>query len=118
MLQKMSSPTTPRKHNAQSRFKTSRENNNNTSNKFSERQQARTFTTWYKRMVDHERSNLALYLSDDAMLEWFGRTIKTRKKVSAFLKFDMQCSRHDFTTIESIDKIQSRHESLQRLVFI
>lgn len=110
----MSSPTTPRKRNAQSKFKTSQENNNNTSTKFSERQQARTFIAWYKRMIDHERSNLALYLSDDAMLEWFGRTVKTRKKVTAFLKFDMQCSRHDFTTIESIEKIQTRPERLQR----
>ncbi|KAJ8720896.1 hypothetical protein PYW08_006361 [Mythimna loreyi] len=112
LINKMSSPMTPRKHNAQSKFKTSQENNNNT--KFSERQQARTFIAWYKRMIDHERSNLALYLSDDAILEWFGRTVKTRKKVTAFLKFDMQCSRHDFTTVESIDRIQTRHEQFQR----
>lgn len=88
--------------------------NNNNINKFSEHQQARTFVAWYKRMIDDERHNLGLYFSDDAMLEWFGRTIKTRKKVTAFLKYDMQCSRHDFTTIESIDKIQSRTETLQR----
>lgn len=119
LLQKMSSPATPRKrNNNQAKFTKFQENNNNTSNKFSERQQARAFIAWYKRMIDNERYNLALYLSDDAILEWFGRTIKTRKKVTAFLKYDMQCSRHDFTTVESIAKIQSRHERLQRFVKI
>ncbi|XP_026736406.1 uncharacterized protein LOC113500304 [Trichoplusia ni] len=112
----MSSPTTPRKrNNNQSKYtKPVQETNNNCNNKFSERQQARTFIAWYKRMIDNERYNLSLYLSDDAILEWFGRTIKTRKKVTAFLKYDMQCSHHDFTTIESIDKIESRHERLTR----
>lgn len=104
----------------QKRCKTSHMNisqtqdNTYNSNKYSKRQQARTFINWYKRMVDDERQNLCLYLADDAILEWFGRTIKTRKKVSAFLKYDMQCSRHDFTTIESIDKIQIRQHRISR----
>lgn len=114
----MSAPSTPRKRNLHSKFsKTLQENNNNTNNKFYERQQARTFIAWYKSMIDNERQNLALYISDDATLEWFGRTIKTRKKVTAFLKYDMQCSRHDFTTVESIDKIQNRNDRLQRFVY-
>lgn len=88
------------------------ETNNNA--KYSGLQQARSFITWYKHMVDNERANLSLYLSDDAVLEWFGRTIKTRKKVSAFLKFDMQCSKHDFTSVENIDKVSTRIDKLQR----
>uniref|UniRef100_A0A1E1WG66 Nuclear transport factor 2 domain-containing protein n=1 Tax=Pectinophora gossypiella TaxID=13191 RepID=A0A1E1WG66_PECGO len=111
-----SAPTTPHKHNTRINIKSLQEDNNNTNNKFTERQQARTFIQWYKRMIDHERQNLALYFSDDATLEWFGRTIKTRKKISTFLKHDMQCSSHDFTTIESIDKIPTRQDSLLRCV--
>ncbi|KAJ2941153.1 hypothetical protein O0L34_g10388 [Tuta absoluta] len=107
-------PTTPRKRNNRYNIKSKHEDNNNTTSKFSERQQARTFIQWFKQMVDNERQNLCLYMSDDATLEWFGRTIKTRKKVSSFLKYDMQCSRHDFTTVESIDKIQTRQEMLHR----
>ncbi|KAG6440295.1 hypothetical protein O3G_MSEX001256 [Manduca sexta] len=109
----MSSPPTPRKRNPRS-IKNIHESNNNTNNKFSERQQARTFILWYKRMIDNERQSLALYLADDASLEWFGRTIKTRKKVTSFLKHDMQCSRHDFTSVESIEQIQNRHDRLPR----
>lgn len=83
-----------------------------------ELQQARSFMSWFKHMIDNERSNLSLYLSDDAVLEWFGRTIKTCKKLSAFLKHDMQCTRHDFTTVENIDKVQLRSDRLQRFVLI
>ncbi|XP_075982073.1 uncharacterized protein LOC142980524 [Anticarsia gemmatalis] len=111
----MSAPPTPYKRSNLSKIsKMVHENNNNTNNKFSERQQARTFVAWYKRMIDNERQNLVLYISDDAILEWFGKTIKTRKKVTAFLKYDMQCSRHDFTTVDSIDKIENRNDRFQR----
>ncbi|XP_028027111.1 uncharacterized protein LOC114240674 [Bombyx mandarina] len=105
--------TTPRKRNQRITARLSQENINKC-NKSVERQRARTFVTWYKQMIDNERQNLALYLADDAFLEWFGRTIKTRKKVSAFLKHDMHCSKHDFTSVESIEKIQNRHEKLHR----
>lgn len=92
------------------------EDNNNT-RKSLELQQARSFISWFKHMIDNERSNLSLYLSDDAMLEWFGRTIKTRKKLAAFLKHDMQCSRHDFTSVENIEMVQLRSDRLHRYSF-
>lgn len=105
----MSSQPTPRKRQCKPKIF----HNDNSTNKASERQQARTFILWYKKMIDNDRQNLALYLSDDTTLEWFGKTIKTKKKVTAFLKHDMQCTRHDFTTIESIDRIQNRNERFQ-----
>lgn len=108
----MSSPT-PIINRNHRMTKTIQEDNNNKS-RVTERQQARSFITWYKHMIDNDRNNLGLYLSDDAILEWFGRTIKNRKKVTAFLKYDMQCSRHDFTTVESIEKVDLRSDRLQR----
>lgn len=104
-------PTTPHKRNTRS-SRTITEDNN----KQRDRQRAKNFISWYKQMVDNERQNLALYLSDDAILEWFGRTIKTRKKMSSFLKHDMQCSRHDFVSVQNIEKIQNRQERLSRFV--
>ncbi|XP_014360647.2 uncharacterized protein LOC106712559 isoform X1 [Papilio machaon] len=110
------SPTTPRKQSKTRRLSTKliKEDNNNTNSKHSKRQNARTFVAWYKRMIDDDRQNLALYLSDDATLEWFGRTIKTRKKVTAFLRYDMQCSRHDFRSVDCIDHIPQRYEPILR----
>lgn len=104
--------TSPTSFNRNSRWnKNKSEDNNNT--KFN-LQQARSFISWYKQMIDNERSNLSLYLSDDAILEWFGRTIKTRKKLSGFLKHDMQCSRHYLTSVENIENIQLRSDRQQR----
>lgn len=110
------STSTPRQHNTRATKNVKEDNNNSNNNKTRDHQQAKNFISWYKQMVDNERQNLALYLSDDAILEWFGRTIKSRKKVSSFLKHDMQCSRHDFVTVQSIEKIQSRQERLSRFV--
>ncbi|XP_068623066.1 uncharacterized protein [Battus philenor] len=110
------SPATPRKQNKIRRLSPTpiKEDNNNTNSKYSKRQNARLFISWYKQMIDEDRQNLALYLADDIVLEWFGRTIKTRKKVTAYLRYDMQCSRHDFRTVDSIEWIPTRHESSLR----
>lgn len=106
------SPSAPRKHNTRSTPKHLLEDNI----KVNERLRAKTFTSWYKQMIDHDRQNLVLYLSDDIVLEWFGRTIKTRKKVSSFLKHDMQCSSHGFVSVQNVDKIQNRLERAPRCV--
>lgn len=120
----MSKSITPVKRNPIKKNMTSfnhlkgpQEDKNNTS-KATERLLGRQFASWYKHMVDDQRQNLGLYLTDDVVLEWFGRTIKTRKKVSSFLKFDMQSSRHDFTTVESIEKILTRQDKIERFVEI
>ncbi|XP_050355675.1 uncharacterized protein LOC126776870 [Nymphalis io] len=103
-----------RKNNYRNIKNLDREANNNSNTQDSKQESARNFIVWYKRLVDNDRQKLSLFLSEDISLEWFGRTIKTRKKVSAFVKHDIQCSRHDFTTVQSIEKIQTRNERLQR----
>ncbi|XP_023945329.1 uncharacterized protein LOC112051083 [Bicyclus anynana] len=108
-------PHTPAKRKCHRTINNSiRETNNNSKSQFNKQQSARNFAIWYKRMIDNDRQNLTLYLSDDVMLEWFDKTIKTRKKVSFFLKYDMQSSRHEFTTVESIEKIHARFENTHR----
>lgn len=111
----MSQPTsTPQKRKSRIAMIKKPQDSNHEKNKFTERQQAKNFVAWYKQMIDNERQNIGLYLSDDAILEWFGRTIKTRKKVATFLKHDMHCTRHDFVSIKNIDKIQSRQDRAPR----
>ncbi|XP_072945454.1 uncharacterized protein [Epargyreus clarus] len=109
-------PPTPKKQSGISRINKvpASDKDSNFNLKLSQHQHATTFVTWYRNMLDNERQNFSLYLSDDATLEWFGRTIKTRRKISAFLNHGMQCSKHDFTSVEVIDKIQPRQERPQR----
>ncbi|XP_046970968.1 uncharacterized protein LOC124538009 [Vanessa cardui] len=103
-----------RKNNYRSINSTNRESNNNTNTQHLKQESAKKFILWYKQLVDNDRQKFSLFLSDDVTLEWFGRTIKTRKKVSAFVKNDIQCSRHDFTTVQSIEKIETRNTRLHR----
>lgn len=85
------------------------------------RRQACLFAEWFRRLVDSDRSSLSLYLADDAILQWFGRTIKMKKKISGFLKYDMHCTSHRFTSVEVCSTFSVRGEKeeavLQRLLF-
>lgn len=114
------SPKTPQKRKSHSRnvYLSITEANNNAKPQISKQQSAKNFIAWYKSKIDNDRQSLSSYLSDEIILEWFGRTIKTRKKVSSFVKNDIQCSKHDFTSVESIDRIQTRHEKCQRYKLI
>ncbi|XP_026490372.2 uncharacterized protein LOC113396593 [Vanessa tameamea] len=103
-----------RKSNYRNINSTNRETNNNTNTQHLKQESAKKLIVWYKQLVDNDRQKFSLFLSDDVTLEWFGRTIKTRKKVAAFVKNDIQCSRHDFTTVQSIEKIETRNERLHR----
>ncbi|OWR51954.1 hypothetical protein KGM_213753 [Danaus plexippus plexippus] len=109
-------PKTPQKRKSRIITTSIKDKQDNPTTPPSKQQSACNFITWYKRLIDGDRQSLGLYLSDDVVLEWFGRTVKTRKKVSTFLKYDMQCSKHDFTTVEATDKIQTRNEQSHSFV--
>lgn len=115
-------PTTPIKRRSHLKRNFSNtltfEDNNNVSNKILEHAPGRTFAMWYKSVVDHDRYNIGAYLADGVVLEWFGRTIRTRKKVFSFMKYDMQCSNHDFTTIESKHAITLRGQIKARYLIL
>lgn len=92
---------------------------NNNVQRVSPRRQACQFAEWFRKLVDSDRSSLSLYLADDAILQWFGRTIKMKKRISGFLKYDMHCTSHRFTSVEVCPTFSVRGEKeeviLQRL---
>lgn len=87
----------------------------NISNK---QQSARNFTVWYKQIIDNERQKLGLYLSENVSLKWFGRTVRTRKKVFSFFVNHVEYSKHYLTSVESISKLQIRQNRSPRFVYI
>ncbi|CAG4976394.1 unnamed protein product [Colias eurytheme] len=108
------SPQTPKKGTSKfnkTKLFSIQESNINIGCKNNRHQNVRNFISWYKHIIDNERQNLGLYLSDDITIQWFGRTIRTRKKVFSFLKNDVECSKHYFTSVDSIDKIKIRSRS-------
>ncbi|XP_077302879.1 uncharacterized protein LOC143923191 isoform X2 [Arctopsyche grandis] len=76
------------------------------------RRQAETFGKWFNNLIDVDRNNLGLYIADDAVLQWFGRTVKTKKDITGFLKYDMNCTSHLFTSVKSCEPIKLRGETV------
>ncbi|CAK1542539.1 unnamed protein product [Leptosia nina] len=75
-------------------------------NSTNKQQNAKNFINWYKQIVDNDRQKLGLYLSDDVTLKWFGRIIRTRKKVNSFFLNHVEYSKHNLTSVDSISKIR------------
>ncbi|CAF4762102.1 unnamed protein product [Pieris macdunnoughi] len=83
-------------------------------NVFHKHQSAKNFIIWYKQIIDNERQKLGLYLSEDVTLKWFGRTIRSRKKVNSFFTNHVEHSKHYFTSVESISKLQIKQNRSPR----
>lgn len=84
---------------------------NNNVLRASPRRQANQFAEWYKNLIDNDRSNFGLYMADDSIFQWFGKTVKTKKKIADFLRYDMHCTSHRFTAVEASGPISVRGET-------
>ncbi|XP_015114767.1 uncharacterized protein LOC107039580 [Diachasma alloeum] len=77
--------------------------------------QAVSFVNSYFALVDGLASDLEDHLADDVVLDWFGQTIKGRKDVASFMKYQKIKSRHVFNEITPKTSIGYReHRSLRR----
>ncbi|XP_043253447.1 uncharacterized protein LOC122397975 [Colletes gigas] len=70
-----------------------------------EHTQAISFANNYFALVDGLASGLENHLSNDVVLDWFGRTIRGRKNVTAFMEAHKVNSRHKFRNIVPIASI-------------
>ncbi|CAL7936886.1 unnamed protein product [Xylocopa violacea] len=80
-----------------------------------EQRQAISFANSYFALADGLASGLECHLSEDVVLDWFGKTIKGRRNVSAFMGAHKVNSRHIFPHIAPItgidyEKIQSNRK--------
>ncbi|KAH0550638.1 uncharacterized protein LOC123261892 [Cotesia glomerata] len=70
--------------------------------------QAVSFANGYFALADGLVDDLANYLAEDVILDWFGQTIKGRKNVSTFMKFQNINSRHIIDEINPSSTIEYR----------
>ncbi|VVC97610.1 unnamed protein product [Leptidea sinapis] len=103
----MSSPKTPPKRISQ--YNTKFISFKNNAHRKKTPNNAQGFITWYKNLFENEIQKTGLYLADDVRLEWFGRTVRTKKKVFGFLREHMQHSKHFLTSVKDVDRIHFRH---------
>lgn len=83
---------------------------NNNAPKVSARKQAEAFGVWLRKLLDEDRNDVGLYLADDCVLQWFGRTVKSKKDVSGFLKYDTGSTAHHFVSIAPCGTITLRKD--------
>lgn len=91
---------------------------NNNTPKVSARKQAEAFGIWLRKLLDEDRNDIGLYLADDCVLRWFGRTVKSKKDVSGFLKYDMSFSIHHFVSIHPGDASRKEIRSARYVSFV
>jgi len=77
-----------------------------------EKQAALNFAEVFCSLLDKQRDQLATYLADDAVLEWFGRTISSKDSIAGFMKLEVPETVHRLTSIEPSGPIQHRKMAL------
>lgn len=73
-----------------------------------EKQAAVNFAEVFCTLLDKQRDQLATYLADDAVLDWFGRTISSKDSIAGFMKLEVPETVHRFTSIEPSGPVQRR----------
>ncbi|KAJ9593242.1 hypothetical protein L9F63_015188 [Diploptera punctata] len=73
-----------------------------------EKQGAINFANTYCNLLDKHRTRLCLYLADDAVLDWFGRTIRGKESISGFMNLELPQTVHTLTSVEPSGPIQHR----------
>ncbi|XP_066998542.1 uncharacterized protein [Anabrus simplex] len=76
--------------------------------RMNENQLAHQIGQQYCDLLDNQRDQLSLYLSDDAVLRWFGRTISGKDLVTSFFNREIANTTHKLTNVEPADPIQIR----------
>jgi len=77
-----------------------------------EKQAALNFAEVFCTLLDKQRDQLATYLADDAVLDWFGRTISSKDSIAWFMKSEVPETVHSFTSVEPSGPIQHRKMAL------
>ncbi|CAH1973439.1 unnamed protein product [Acanthoscelides obtectus] len=77
---------------------------------FSEKdvQEAQVFGEFYIDKMENHRNTLQYYLCENVVLDWFGKTVKGDKTVSAFLKKTLASVNHIMTDAVPVKKIGFR----------
>ncbi|CAG9832212.1 unnamed protein product [Diabrotica balteata] len=74
----------------------------------SDKREAKQFVEFYIDNIENHSNYFQYYLSEDVVLDWFGKTIKKEKNVTAFLKDQMGSVNHFLSDAVPVGKIGFR----------
>ncbi|XP_065158774.1 uncharacterized protein [Atheta coriaria] len=69
---------------------------------------AQEFASFYFDLLENHRETFTYHLSEGAVLDWFGRTIKGVQNIKDFAKLHMDLMKHRFSKIEPCHEIGYR----------
>lgn len=70
--------------------------------------EAKIFSDFYIDTMENHIDTIAIYLSESATLDWFGKTVKGEKNIGAFLKNNAANIKHLMSDPTPVDKIGHR----------
>lgn len=73
-----------------------------------ETEEAQKFMDFYIDMIDNHKDCFKYHLSESAVLDWFGQTVKGCKNVNSFLKSSTSACNHHFPTVRPVKQVGFR----------
>lgn len=70
--------------------------------------EAKNFLKFYTNMMDNHKSSFKYHLSETAVLDWFGKTVKGSRNIGVFLNSSTTSCTHHFTNVKPAAKIGFR----------
>lgn len=73
-----------------------------------EQDDARKFGNFIIDLIENHRDSFAYYLSETALLDWYGHTVRTERNIEGFLKNHVGDLVHDFPSFHPAQSIGYR----------
>lgn len=81
----------------------------------SEVDEAKRFLQFYETTIDNQKGLFKYHLAENAVLDWFGKTVKGLKNIKEFLNTSATSCTHHFTNVKVVDKIGFRDTHIVNL---
>lgn len=76
---------------------------------------ASRFVEFYVNTLDNHKDCFKYYLAENAVLDWFGQTVKGCKNIGAFIKANTSMCTHHFEKIKPVATIGFRETHVIKL---
>lgn len=73
-----------------------------------DKEEARKFGEFYVDLIDNHKDCFRYYLSQNAVLDWFGQTVRGEKNIQSFVKSNISNCSHNFKSAIPVQKIGFR----------
>lgn len=81
-----------------------------------ETEEAKKFLNFYENIIDNHKNYFKYHLSEMAVLDWFGKTVKGCRNIGIFFNSKANSCTHHFTNVKPVEKIGFRDTHVVNLL--